>query len=74
MAVDNKTANDFNSNKLKRVIRFAIDSKIINDKNVLPDTMELNELWKTTSYEAKCNFISIYLDSITIKDYENKDK
>ncbi|MEG0408546.1 MAG: recombinase family protein [Bacilli bacterium] len=72
--VDNKTANDFNKGKLKHNIRFAIDTKIISDKKTLLDTMELNELWKMTSYEAKCNFISTYLDSITIEDYKYKGK
>lgn len=74
VAVDNKTANDFNRHKLNHEIRFAIDSKIISDKKTLLDTIELHELWEMTSYEAKCNFISTYLDSITIKDYENKGK
>ena len=74
VAVDNKTADDFNKCRLKHEIRFTIDTKIINNKLSLLDTVELNELWKMTSYEAKCNFISTYLDSITISDYKNKGK
>ena len=65
---DNKTAEKYNSCKLDHKIRFAIDEKIIKDKMTLLDSNELNELWKITSYEAKCNFIGNYIDTITIKE------
>ena len=65
---DNKTAEKYNSCKLDHKIRFAIDKKIIKDKMTLLDSNELNELWKITSYEAKCNFIGNYIDNITIKE------
>lgn len=65
---DNKTAEKYNSCKLDYKIRFAIDEKIIKDKMTLLDSNELNELWKMTSYEAKCNFIGNYIDTITIKE------
>lgn len=65
---DNKTAEKYNSCKLDHKIRFAIDEKIIKDKMTLLDSNELNELWKMTSYEAKCNFIGNYIDTITIKE------
>ena len=65
---DNKTAEKYNSCKLDYKIRFAIDEKIIKDKMALLDSNELNELWKMTSYEAKCNFIGNYIDTITIKE------
>ena len=65
---DNKTAEKYNSCKLDHKIRFAIDKKIIKDKMTLLDSNELNELWKMTSYEAKCNFIGNYIDTITIKE------
>ena len=65
---DNKTAEKYNSCKLDHKIRFAIDEKIIKDKMALLDSNELNELWKMTSYEAKCNFIGNYIDTITIKE------
>lgn len=65
---DSRTAEKYNSCKLDHKIRFAIDEKIIKDKMTLLDSNELNELWKITSYEAKCNFIGKYIDTITIKE------
>lgn len=65
---DSRTAEKYNSCKLDYKIRFAIDEKIIKDKMTLLDSNELNELWKITSYEAKCNFIGNYIDTITIKE------
>lgn len=65
---DGRTAEKYNSCKLDHKIRFAIDEKIIKDKMTLLDSNELNELWKITSYEAKCNFIGNYIDTITIKE------
>lgn len=65
---DSRTAEKYNSCKLEHKIRFAIDEKIIKDKMTLLDSNELNELWKITSYEAKCNFIGNYIDTITIKE------
>lgn len=69
---DSKTANKFNKCRLDHKIRFAIDEKIIEDKKKLVDDIELNELWKMTSYETKCEFIGSYIDTITIK--ERKDR
>lgn len=66
--IDSRTAEKYNSCKLDHKIRFAIDEKIIKDKMTLLDSNELNELWKMTSYEAKCNFIGNYIDTITIKE------
>lgn len=65
---DSRTAEKYNSCKLDHKIRFAIDEKIIKDKMTLLDSNKLNELWKITSYEAKCNFIGNYIDTITIKE------
>lgn len=65
---DSRTAEKYNSCKLDHKIRFAIDEKIIKDKMTLLDSNELNELWRITSYEAKCNFIGNYIDTITIKE------
>lgn len=65
---DSRTAEKYNSCKLDHKIRFAIDEKIIKDKMTLLDSNELNALWKITSYEAKCNFIGNYIDTITIKE------
>ncbi len=36
------------------------------------DSTELNELWKMTSYEVKCEFINNYIDTIVIKELKNK--
>jgi len=69
---DSRTANKFNKCRLDHKIRFAIDEKIIEDKKKLFDDNELNELWKMTSYDAKCEFIGSYIDTITIK--ERKDR
>lgn len=74
IAVDSDIAEDFNRCKLRHDVRFAIDSRIINDKKSLLDEIDINELWKMTSYEAKCKFISSYLDSISIREYKRKGK
>lgn len=74
IAVDSDIAEDFNRCKLRHDVRFAIDSRIINDKKVLLDKVDINELWKMTSYEAKCKFISSYFDSISIREYKRKGK
>lgn len=71
---DSITAEKFNNCKLNHKIRFAIDEKVIKDKMNLLDSNELNELWKMTSYEAKCEFISHYIDTITIKEKTNSRK
>lgn len=69
---DNRTAEKFNNCRLDHKLRFAIDEKIIKDKMELLDSVELNELWKMTSYEAKCEFINNYIDTIVIKELKNK--
>lgn len=69
---DSKTANKFNKCRLEHKLRFAIDEKIIEDKKKLYDETELNELWKMTSYEAKCEFIGNYIDTITIKECKDR--
>ena len=69
---DNRTAEKFNNCRLDHRLRFAIDEKIIKDKMELLDSIELNELWKMTSYEAKCEFINNYIDTIVIKELKNK--
>ncbi len=68
---DNRTAEKFNKCRLDHKIRFAIDEKIINDKKQLLDSTELNELWKMISYEAKCEFIGKFIDTIVIKEQKN---
>lgn len=68
---DSKTAEKFNNCRLDHRLRFAIDEKIIKDKMRLLDTNELNELWKMTSYEAKCEFIREYVNTIVIKEQKN---
>ena len=74
IVVDSDIAEDFNKCKLRHDVRFAIDSRIDNDKKRTFDTIDLNELWKMTSYEAKCRFIATYLDSISIREYKRKGK
>ena len=69
---DNRTAEKFNNCRLDHRLRFAIDEKIIKDKMELLDSIELNELWKMASYEAKCEFINNYIDTIVIKELKNK--
>lgn len=68
---DSKTAEKFNNCRLDHSLRFTIDEEIIKDKMRLLDTNELNELWKMTSYEAKCGFIREYVDTIVIKEQKN---
>lgn len=67
---DKKTANDFNNYRLDHRLRFAIDESIIEEKRKALTKNDLNELWKMTSYETKCEFIGKYVDKITIKEYK----
>lgn len=71
---DSNTAEKYNSCKLDHKIRFAVDESIIKDKMNLLDSNELNELWKMTSYDTKCNFIGNYIDTITIKEKTDSKK
>ena len=71
---DSNTAEKYNSCKLDHKIRFAVDERIIKDKMNLLDSNELNELWKMTSYDTKCNFIGNYIDTITIKERTDSKK
>ncbi len=68
---NNNTAEKFNNCRLDHKLRFAIDEKIIKDKKQLLDSTELNELWKMTSYEAKCEFIGEFIDTIIISEKKN---
>lgn len=74
LIVDSELVEDFENCRLNHKLRFAIDDKIIKDKKTLIDTTELNELWKMTSYEAKCEFIHTYIDSVVIKHFINNQK
>lgn len=67
---DKKTSNDFNNCRLDHRLRFAIDESIIEEKRKALTKNDLNELWKMTSYETKCEFIGKYVDKITIKEYK----
>lgn len=69
---DSRIADKFNKCRLDHKIRFAIDKKIIEDKKSLSDGNELNELWKLLSYEAKCDIIDDYIDTITIKEHKDR--
>ncbi len=71
---DSNTTEKYNNCKLDHKIRFAVDERIIKDKMNLLDSNELNELWKMTSYETKCNFIGNYIDTITIKEITDSKK
>ena len=71
IAVDKEMAEAFNNCRLNHRIRFAIDESIIKRiKNNF--NTDLNEICKMASYETKCNFISEYIDKITIKPIKNK--
>lgn len=74
LMLDSELAEDFENCRLDHRLRFAIDDRIIKDKLTLLDSTELNELWKMTSYEAKCKFIHTYIDNITIKQFTNNQK
>jgi len=64
--IDSDMAEEFNKCKLDHRYRFALDSSIISDHIVCNSYEEINAIWNMTSYEAKCNFISEFIDSIEI--------
>lgn len=72
--IDKELAEDFNNCRLNHKLRFAIDERIINDKLKCDGCVELNDIWKLSSYEAKCKFIYEYIDEITVKKFNSKNK
>ena len=69
--IESSMAKDFNSCSLKHNIRFTVDSCIIEERRNSSQFEELSNIWKLTSYEAKCRFITEYIDNIRIIQYEN---
>lgn len=70
--IDSDLVEDFNNCSLDNKIRFAIDSRIINDAKNIPNLSALHELWSITPYEVKCKFIYEFIDYIEVKKYKVK--
>lgn len=72
-SIDKDMADAFNKCRLDHKIRFIIDEVIINDHKKCHGYEELNQLWEILSYEAKCNFIYEFIDSIEIKRIKDRN-
>lgn len=72
-AMDTKLADDFNRCKTNDKIRFAIDKRIIEERqNYITNYDLLSSLWDCADFETKCNFVTEYIDTITIKKRKHK--
>lgn len=73
-ALDTKLAEEFNKCKVNNKLRFALDSKHIEDKLY---NLEHNDFlywfWEQANYETKCQFIREYVDTIEIKKKGKKE-
>lgn len=66
--IDSETAKELNRGKIDNTIRYALDTMMIEKKLDINYTY-LNQIWDTTSYETKCNFIFEYVDTIKVKKH-----
>lgn len=73
--IDNNLTDDFNNCKINNSIRFAIDSRIIDEKkkNIICSN-EFFPIWNNAPYEVKCKFIYEYIDIIKVKKKKVKNE
>lgn len=73
--IDNSIADDFNNCKINNKIRFAMDSRIIDEKKKsIICYNSLFPIWNNAPYEVKCNFIYEYIDVIKVKKRKLKNQ
>lgn len=68
--MDSESAKKFNQGEHN--IRFALDEKMIRDKQNIYNYDKLVETWNALSYEKKAEFINQCIDTIEIKKQKNK--
>lgn len=70
--IDKETAQKLNKGKVNNTIRYAMDTMMIKNRLDKTNYFLLDFLWNALSYEAKCEFINTYIDTIRIKKYNVK--
>ena len=72
-AMDGNLAEQFNNCKINEKIRFAIDRRIIEEReNYISNYDFLETLWSMADFNTKSNFINEYIDTIEVKTRKHK--
>ncbi len=72
-AMDSKLAEEFNRCKTNDKIRFAVDRRIIEERqNYTTNYDFLESLWKCADFETKEKFITEYIDTIEVKTRKHR--
>lgn len=71
--IDYRLADEFNKCKLNEKIRFAMDKRIIEERqNYITNYDFLEDLWNCADFELKEKFITEYIDTIEVKTRKRK--
>lgn len=72
-AMDARLADEFNRCKTNEKIRFAVDRRIIEERqNYITNYDFLETLWNCADFETKEKFITEYIDTIEVKTRKNR--
>lgn len=71
--IDYRLADEFNKCKLNEKIRFAMDKRIIEERqNYITNYDFLEDLWNCADFELKEKFITEYIDTIEVKTRKHR--
>ena len=70
--IDTETLNELTTGKIDNSVRYALDTILID--KVSNNFNPLTYVWGQVSYEAKCRFISEYIDTIQLKQRKRNGK
>lgn len=71
--IDYRLADEFNKCKLNEKIRFAMDKRIIEERqNYITNYDFLEDLWNCADFDLKEKFITEYIDTIEVKTRKHK--
>lgn len=72
VAIDTETLNELKNGKVDSSIRYALDTVLLD--KVINNFNPLTYIWNQVSYEAKCEFIREYIDTIELKQRKRNGK
>lgn len=71
--IDYRLADEFNKCKLNEKIRFAMDKRIIEERqNYITNYDFLEDLWNCADFDLKEKFITEYIDTIEVKTRKHR--
>lgn len=71
--IDYRLADEFNKCKLNEKIRFAMDKRIIEERqNYITNYGFLEDLWNCADFDLKEKFITEYIDTIEVKTRKHR--